>query len=109
MSVIQQRAECTRSYMERRHAGASTFCRLPDGGHSVTRLPLNDSPDSMSVIQQRAECSRSYKPLKPARREIGRSMIVKNLCKSGDAPMLRPPSAIAYELFPDFDPPRRLA
>jgi hypothetical protein len=41
-----------------RHAGAPIFCRLPDGGHFVTRLPRSDSPDSMSVIQQRAKCTR---------------------------------------------------
>ena len=43
--------------------GAPTFCRLSDGGHSVTRLPRSDSTDSMSVIQQRAECTRSDIPI----------------------------------------------
>ncbi len=39
--------------------GAPTFCRLSDGGHSVTRLPRSDPPDNMSGIQQRAKCTRS--------------------------------------------------
>jgi hypothetical protein len=60
-AVIQKDRLFLRQGAEKTY-GAPTFCRLSDGGHSVTRLPRSDSTDSMSVIQQRAKCTRSDIP-----------------------------------------------
>jgi hypothetical protein len=54
--------------------GAPIYCRLLARGHSVTRLPQSDSPDSMSVIQQRAKCTRP--DMQERRYSVG--------CRTGD-------------------------